>query len=96
MSRSLDDILRRRARLQRASAGLRGQLSVHAAELARPLSWLARAEAGFRQALARPGLSALAAAAGLGLAYALGPRRTLGWGAKAWAAWRLWRKVRGG
>ena len=34
--------------------------------------------------------------AGLGLAYALGPRRSLAWGAKGLAAWRLWRNLRGG
>jgi hypothetical protein len=96
MSRTLDDILRRRVRLQLASAALRGQVAAHAADLSRPLSWVDRAQAGLRQALARPGISALAAVAGLGLAYALGPRRTLAWGVKGLAAWRLWRNLRGG
>lgn len=95
MSRSLDEILRRRARLQARSAALRGQAVNQAAVLAQPLRWLARVESGARQALARPAVTGATLAAVLGLAAALGPRRALAWGAKGWAAWRLWRNLRG-
>lgn len=94
MSR-LDDLLRQRARLLAASAGLRGQVAGHAAVLLRPLSWVDRAQAGLRQALARPAVSALLAVAGLGFVIAIGPRRALAWGSQGWAAWRMWRRLRG-
>lgn len=95
MSRSLQDILRRRARLQAQSAALRGRVAEQAAVWRRPLSWLARAQAGARQLMARPAVTATALATGLGLLVALGPRRALAWGAKGWAAWRLWRSLGG-
>ena len=95
MSRSLDDLLRRRARLQAASAGLRGQVAGHAAVLLRPLCWLDRARAGLRQTLARPVVGALLAAAGLGFVVAIGPRRSLAWATQGWTAWRMWRRMRG-
>ena len=95
MSRRPDDLLCQRARLQAASARLRGQAAGHAAVLLRPLSWVDRAQAGLHQALARPAVSALLAVAGLGFVIAIGPRRSLTWGGKGWAAWRMWRRLRG-
>lgn len=95
MSRALADIRRRRAQLQAASAHLRGQAAGHAAELARPLALLSRVESAARQLMARPVVAAAVAAAMAGLAYTLGPRRSLAWVAKGWTAWRLWRRLRG-
>lgn len=96
MTRSLDDILRDRRRLQSRGRVLRARFAGHAHQLQRPLAWVDRVQAGVRQVMARPAWTAGLAATALGALALLGPRRALAWGAKGWAAWRLWRNLSGG
>ena len=96
MSRSLDDILRDRRRLRSRGRVLRARFTAHAIELQRPLVLVDRVQAGVRKLMARPAWTAGVAAAAVGVLVALGPRRAFAWGAKGWAAWRLWRNLFGG
>ncbi len=96
MNRSLDDILRERRRLQSRGRVLRARFAGHALELQRPLALVDRVQSGVRKVMARPAWSAGLAVTALGALVALGPRRAFAWGAKGWAAWRLWRNLLGG
>ncbi len=96
MTRSLDDILRERRRLQARGRELRARFTAHALELQRPLALVDRVQSGVRRVMARPAWSAGLAVTALGALLVLGPRRALAWGAKGWAAWRLWRNLLGG
>ena len=96
MNRSLDDILRERRRLQARGRVLRARLTGHALELERPLALVDRVQSGVRRVMARPAWTAGLAVTALGALVVLGPRRAFAWGAKGWAAWRLWRNLSGG
>ncbi len=75
---------------------LRARFTGHALELQRPLALVDRVQSGVRRVIARPAWTAGLAVTALGALVVLGPRRALAWGAKGWAAWRLWRNLFGG
>lgn len=83
-------LARRRERLVRRSAHLRGAVVTELQALQPALSWVDRIQDAWLWLRANP----LAAAAGVAALAVWRPRRALGWGLRAWSAWKLVRRVR--
>jgi hypothetical protein len=83
-------LARRRERLVRRSARLRDALATELRVLQPALSWADRIQDAWRWLRANP----LAAAAGVAALVVWRPRRALGWGLRAWSAWKLVQRVR--
>lgn len=83
-------LARRRERLVRRSADLRGTVATELQALQPALSWVDRIQDVWLWLRANP----LAAAAGVAALAVWRPRRALGWGVRAWSAWKLVQRVR--
>jgi hypothetical protein len=83
-------LARRRERLVRRSAHLRGAVVTELQALQPALSWVDRIQDAWLWLRANP----LAAAAGVAALAVWRPRRVLGWGLRAWSAWKLVQRVR--
>lgn len=83
-------LARRRERLVRRSASLRGQVASELQALQPALSWVDRIQDACLWLRANP----LVAAAGVAAVAVWRPRRALDWGLSAWSAWKLVQRVR--
>jgi YqjK-like protein len=83
-------LARRRERLVRRSAHLRDATAAELRALQPALSWADRIQDAWLWLRANP----LAAAAGVAALAVWRPRRVLGWGLRAWSAWKLVQRVR--
>ncbi len=83
-------LARRRERLVRRSAHLRGAVVTELQALQPALSWADRIQDAWLWLRANP----LATAAGVAALAVWRPRRVLGWGLRAWSAWKLLQRVR--
>lgn len=83
-------LARRRERLVRRSAHLREDVATGLQVLQPALSWADRIQDAALWLRAHP---LAAVAAGLAVA-AWRPRRVMGWGLRAWSAWKLVRRLR--
>ncbi len=83
-------LARRRERLVRRSAHLRGQVVAELQALQPALSWVDRIQDACLWLRAHP----LATAAGVAAVAVWRPRRVLGWSLRAWSAWKLVQRVR--
>jgi hypothetical protein len=83
-------LARRRERLVRRSAHLRGAVVTELQALQPALSWADRIQDAWLWLRANP----LAAAAGVVAVAVWRPRRALRWGLRAWSAWKLVQRVR--
>jgi hypothetical protein len=83
-------LARRRERLVRRSAHLRGKVATELQALQPALSWADRIQDAWLWLRANP----LVAAAGVAALAVWRPRRALGWGLRAWSTWKLVQSVR--
>jgi hypothetical protein len=83
-------LARRRERLVQRSAHLRGAVVTELQALQPALSWVDRIQDACLWLRANP----LVAAAGVAAVAVWRPRRVLGWGLRAWSAWKLVQGVR--
>lgn len=83
-------LVRRRERLVRRSAHLRGTVATELQALQPAFSWADRIQDAWRWLRANP----LVAVAGVAAVAVWRPRRVLGWGLRAWSAWKLVQGVR--
>lgn len=83
-------LARRRERLVQRTAHLRGAVTTELQALQPALSWVDRVQDAWLWLRANP----LAAAAGVAVLAVWRPRRALGWGLRAWSAWKLVQRVR--
>jgi hypothetical protein len=83
-------LARRRERLVRRSTHLRGTVATELQALQPALSWVDRIQDAWLWLRANP----LVAVAGVAAVAVSRPRRALGWGLRAWSAWKLVQGVR--
>lgn len=79
----------RRGELVARSRALRERIAQEAQPLQRPLALVDRARDGLRWLMANP----LWLVGIVAVSMVLRPRRAVGWAAKVWWGWRMWRRL---